>query len=112
MSKLICHNIREAADAVCALLNGAGGVIDCSESVNLSELRMLINPPPPPLGRLDAFGNRFQVAEGRDKPYAADGRFSVLKDGVVVPAEREEIADMLRSSVLLPVRWERQLSDV
>ena len=47
MSKLICHNIREAADAVCALLNGAGGVIDCSESVNLSELRMLINPPPP-----------------------------------------------------------------
>ena len=112
MSKLICHNIREAADAVCALLNGAGGVIDCSESVNLSELRMLINPAPPPLGRLDALGNRFQVAEGRDKPYAADGRFSVLKDGVVVPAEREEIADMLRSSVLLPVRWERQLSDV
>lgn len=59
MSKLICHNIREAADAVCALLNGAGGVIDCSESVNLSELRMLINPPPPAIRPVGCFGKSF-----------------------------------------------------
>ena len=112
MSKLICHNIREAADAVCALLNGAGGVIDCSVGVNLAELRALIKPMPPPLGQLDAEGRLLQVAEGRDKPYAVEGRFSVLRGDAVVPADREDVADMLRSSVLRPVRWERQLSDM
>ena len=112
------HDYRIVTDAnvflslVCAYLNGNGGNLLVPAEIDVKRLLPSISPLAPVFARRQDDGwHIVDVPSGNDKPYSFDGRFYLLSGFDARPASIDEIKDMLLTSQVAPLRWERWFSD-